>query len=199
MASVYSQIATHFSETRYKPWPGVVDFLNSIPAGSTVLDLGCGNGKYLSVRKDLNLYACDACPELVAIARSKHPHCDVLIADGCALPYATASMDFVFSIAVFHHISVDQRRTFLNEVRRVLKPDGQFFLTVWAPSAVRPNWTPRGKGDFDVPWHDKYSQQKLQRPYHIFQINELQSYLSLFEILKSCEEKSNWYILCQKK
>jgi ubiquinone/menaquinone biosynthesis C-methylase UbiE len=31
---------------RYRPWPGVVDFLKDIELGSIVLDVGCGNGKY---------------------------------------------------------------------------------------------------------------------------------------------------------
>ncbi len=37
---IYSQIATHFSDTRYKPWPKIAEFLNSLPAGSIVTDIG---------------------------------------------------------------------------------------------------------------------------------------------------------------
>ena len=37
---IYSQIATHFSDTRYKPWPRIAEFLNSLPAGSLVADIG---------------------------------------------------------------------------------------------------------------------------------------------------------------
>ncbi|KAJ1471029.1 hypothetical protein T484DRAFT_1599061, partial [Baffinella frigidus] len=47
---VYDTIAEHFSNTRYKPWPKVGDFLIGLPAGSAVADVGCGNGKYLGVR-----------------------------------------------------------------------------------------------------------------------------------------------------
>jgi alkylated DNA repair protein alkB family protein 8 len=50
---VYNDIAHNFSDTRHKPWPGVVDFLRSFPSGSLVLDIGCGNGKYMNVRNDL--------------------------------------------------------------------------------------------------------------------------------------------------
>ena len=39
--NVYSQIASHFSDTRYKPWPRVVQFLQQrLPAGSLVADVG---------------------------------------------------------------------------------------------------------------------------------------------------------------
>lgn len=50
---VYNQIATHFSETRYSTWPGVAKFITSMQAYSTMLDVGCGNGKYLGFRRDL--------------------------------------------------------------------------------------------------------------------------------------------------
>ncbi|ORY69406.1 hypothetical protein BCR35DRAFT_294516 [Leucosporidium creatinivorum] len=44
---VYDQIALDFSRTRHTRWPFVSQFLASLPAGSVVLDAGCGNGKYL--------------------------------------------------------------------------------------------------------------------------------------------------------
>uniref|UniRef100_A0A8C3M4W7 tRNA (carboxymethyluridine(34)-5-O)-methyltransferase ALKBH8 n=1 Tax=Chrysolophus pictus TaxID=9089 RepID=A0A8C3M4W7_CHRPC len=50
---VYEEIATHFSSTRHSPWPRVVEFLRSLPEGSIVADVGCGNGKYLGINKDL--------------------------------------------------------------------------------------------------------------------------------------------------
>ena len=50
---VYEKIAPHFSNTRYKPWPKIAEFLNSLEPGSVVADVGCGNGKYLGVNKNL--------------------------------------------------------------------------------------------------------------------------------------------------
>lgn len=46
---VYDKIAPHFSNTRYKPWPKIAKYLESLPIGSLNLDVGCGNGKYLGV------------------------------------------------------------------------------------------------------------------------------------------------------
>ena len=48
---VYESIAGHFSETRHSPWPRVSAFLDSLPSTAVVLDVGCGNGKYLGVRR----------------------------------------------------------------------------------------------------------------------------------------------------
>ena len=49
---VYEKIAPHFSNTRYKPWPKVQEFMDNIPPGSFVADVGCGNGKYLGCNQE---------------------------------------------------------------------------------------------------------------------------------------------------
>lgn len=45
---VYEEIAGHFSGTRHTQWPLVAKFLAQQPQNSLVLDVGCGNGKYLT-------------------------------------------------------------------------------------------------------------------------------------------------------
>ena len=50
---VYNQIAHNFSDTRHTPWPRVVAFLRTFSPGAFVLDVGCGNGKYMNTRNDL--------------------------------------------------------------------------------------------------------------------------------------------------
>lgn len=73
---VYQQIAGHFSATRYKvccdgtddcpqtnflsqPWPVVERFLKELNPGAVGLDVGCGNGKYLTVNRDVFIIASD--------------------------------------------------------------------------------------------------------------------------------------------
>ena len=56
--TVYNQIASHFSQTRYSAWPGVSNFLSSMSPYSSLLDVGCGNGKYLGIRKDVYCVKC---------------------------------------------------------------------------------------------------------------------------------------------
>lgn len=45
---VYDKIATHFSDTRSKLWFNVMEFIELFPSGSVLIDVGCGNGKYLN-------------------------------------------------------------------------------------------------------------------------------------------------------
>lgn len=49
---VYDAIAPHFASTRFAVWPKVRAFLEGLPRGALVADVGCGNGKYFAVRRD---------------------------------------------------------------------------------------------------------------------------------------------------
>ncbi len=50
---VYNEIAHNFSDTRHKPWPRVAEFLRTFHSGALILDVGCGNGRYMDTRHDL--------------------------------------------------------------------------------------------------------------------------------------------------
>ncbi|KAH9218619.1 S-adenosyl-L-methionine-dependent methyltransferase, partial [Leptodontidium sp. 2 PMI_412] len=106
---VYEQIASHFSSTRYKPWPIVESFLQSLAPGSIGLDIGCGNGKYLAVNKDIFIIGSDRSSNLVKIARHHEPHAAV-VADSLSLPHQDGRFDFAICIAVVHHLSTRERR-----------------------------------------------------------------------------------------
>ncbi|KAL8270898.1 hypothetical protein Esti_005192 [Eimeria stiedai] len=47
---VYDKIAPHFNHTRYRPWPRVTAFIESLEENALLVDVGCGNGKYLHCR-----------------------------------------------------------------------------------------------------------------------------------------------------
>lgn len=42
-----------------QPWPIVEQFLKELPPGAIGLDIGCGNGKYLTVNPDIFIIASD--------------------------------------------------------------------------------------------------------------------------------------------
>ncbi|KAG5354231.1 hypothetical protein C0989_003744 [Termitomyces sp. Mn162] len=50
--AIYDEIASHFSSTRYKPWPVISAFMSSLSTGWVGLDAGTGNGKYLPLPLD---------------------------------------------------------------------------------------------------------------------------------------------------
>jgi alkylated DNA repair protein alkB family protein 8 len=194
---VYDTIAGHFSETRYKPWAGVRTFLATVPSGSSILEIGCGNGKNLGERPDCIVFGCDPCKPLLDYAQSQYPSANLVVANGLALPYTTASMDVVLSIAVFHHLAtVGARRQFLKEFARVYKGTAGGMLTVWSHESVEPSWQPLvERGDYLVPWTHKQDGTVYQRYYHVFDKEEL---VELFEgilpIREVTSECGNWYV-----
>uniref|UniRef100_A0A8C8ZDF4 tRNA (carboxymethyluridine(34)-5-O)-methyltransferase ALKBH8 n=1 Tax=Prolemur simus TaxID=1328070 RepID=A0A8C8ZDF4_PROSS len=128
---VYEEIARHFSSTRHSPWPRVVEFLKALPSGSTVADIGCGNGKYLGINKELHMIGCDRSQNLVDICREKH--FQAFVCDALAVPVRSGSCDACISIAVIHHFATAERRVAaLQELVRLLRPGGKALIYVWA-------------------------------------------------------------------
>lgn len=182
--SVYETIASHFSSTRYKPWPFVASFLSSLAPGSVGLDVGCGNGKYLDVNRDLVIFGSDRSANLARLARdlkvlgksedgkekekvSLATGADVVgVADGLDLPFGgSRRVDFAICIAVIHHLSTRDRR--VEGVRALLDcvtpRTGKVLVYVWAleQGSSRRGWD-EGTADQDqlVPWVLKSNKPK---------------------------------------
>ncbi|XP_054015157.1 alkylated DNA repair protein alkB homolog 8 isoform X3 [Hylaeus anthracinus] len=128
---VYEKISSHFDETRHKQWPNVSKFLQSLSPGDILLDVGCGNGKYLHEQKHIFKIGCDRSQNLMKICHSKN--FEVFLSDCLYLPYKSNSLDAAISIAVIHHLSTHERRKqAISELARVLKPNGKCLIYVWA-------------------------------------------------------------------
>ena len=180
----YNSIAEDFSSTRRFVWQGLEPLCYYASSGDKVLDLGCGNGRLLQIFKDIkiNYTGADNSEKLIAIAKKTYPSATFLVADTLQLPFPSGSFDKIYSIAVLHHIpSGELRHQFIQEAKRVLKPDGLLILTVWDL------WRGRGRKlnfkygilkilrlsrldfkDVFVPWAKKY-----QRYVHCFTKKEL--------------------------
>lgn len=128
---IYDNIADHFSGTRYSQWPRVSQFLKQFSNGSVILDVGCGNGKYLSVEKNRFNIGCDRSSGLLNVCRSKQ--LNVFRCDCRSVPIRSSSADGVISIAVIHHLANKSRRLeAIIEIARILRSGGLGLIYVWA-------------------------------------------------------------------
>jgi len=149
--AVYDKIAPHFSHTRYKPWPKVKEFLDSIPDDSLIADVGCGNGKYLSVNPNLFAVGSDRSINLLEIAQEKNEKAQTFVADCLKLPIRSGIFDAAISIAVIHHLSSSGLRIqAIREMARILKPGGVALIYVWAFEQKGKQFASQ---DVFVPWH----------------------------------------------
>lgn len=131
---VYEKIAPHFSNTRYKPWPKIQAYLESLPIGSLNCDVGCGNGKYLGANKKKILsIGTDRSHNLLKICRERDSGFQTFFCDSLKLPVRDGIFDSVISIAVVHHFSTPTLRVAaIREMHRILKIGGRVLIYVWA-------------------------------------------------------------------
>lgn len=134
----YRSVAKDFSRTRHTVWPSTMKYLQTINDvsqdnhRSKVLEVGCGNGKnIMPIYQNIEFEGTDLCDELLDICKERG--LIVRKSDGCNLPYADNSFDHVFSIAVIHHLSTEDRRhAFIDEMIRVCANGGHIIFQVWA-------------------------------------------------------------------
>ncbi|KAL0258741.1 tRNA methyltransferase, has a role in tRNA modification [Diplodia seriata] len=222
---VYEQIASHFSSTRYKPWPIVERFLKGLPDGAVGLDIGCGNGKYLAVNPNVYIVASDRSTNLAKIATRHQPH-SAIVADNLSLPHPPAAFDFAISIAVIHHLSTPERRVEATRaVLEQLKADGRALVYVWAleQKDSRRGWDEGHEQDVMVPWVMNKNQPKkakknnlaseqtdaapveepktFHRYYHLYRKGELEHDIELAggDVVEAGYEKDNWWAIMKPK
>ena len=104
-------------------------------AGRTVLDAGCGMGRFAEVCADAgaDVHAIDLSTAVEAAARNLGHRSNVAFyqADIMNLPFPDATFDAIYSIGVLHH-TPSTKRAFLSLVR-LLKPGGR--IAIWVYSA----------------------------------------------------------------
>lgn len=135
---VYNEIGSHFSETRHSPWPNVESFIKGLASGAVMIDVGCGNGKYLGLNDGIVKMGCDRSDALLQVCLERE--FNVFQCDCLALPLRDSSVDAAISIAVIHHLATSERRmTAINEMVRVLVTGGTALIYVWAKDQQKDN------------------------------------------------------------
>ncbi|CAG2062980.1 unnamed protein product, partial [Timema podura] len=134
--TVYEEIADHFSDTRHKPWPNVLSFVQSLPPGALLVDVGCGNGKYFGHNSAIYEVGCDSSFGLAQVCRERG--FQVFNCNCLALPLRSGIADGCISIAVIHHLATKERRSrALREIVRTLRFGGKALIYVWAKDQER--------------------------------------------------------------
>ncbi len=146
---------TQFYQQGDLPWdqelppPEVVEMVKSLPAGRA-LDLGCGVGRasrFMAAR-GWHVDAVDFVPQAIDMARERS-------ADFPTITYHAASVtdlhflhppyDFAVDVGCGHALSGDMLTAYVDEVARLLKPDGLFLLYGRIQKSGEPNeFGPRG-------------------------------------------------------
>lgn len=193
----YDLIAEYFKNTRVFTWKWTDNFISKINNNSLILDIGSGNGRNTKYNNHI-IFGLDISFEqlkmnqLNYIKKNMENKSNIctnfdIQANMIKIPFKDNSFDAIISIASFHHLSTfDERIMCLQEMKRVLKPDGKILISVW--SINQPEKTKRkfiNYGDTIVNWNTNRKDNNgdfiiIPRYYYIFELNEIKSLLEKY-------------------
>ena len=157
-----------------------------------LLNIGCAHGPdFLPFKDGFDLYGVDFSPEMLKFAEKYSQKfgfaVELTLADVRRLPYPDDTFDWAISVATYHHVKGEDHLEALNELKRVLKPGGEAFITVWNRWQPRFWFKPKEVG---VPWRKKG--KTLYRYYYLFSYPELERLAKKagFEVTKSFPESA---------
>ena len=196
---VYNTIAKNFNQKRYKVWDKVAEFLDGLVPNTSMLEIGCGNGKNMLYRTDLQTKGIDISEKQVSICKAKG--LDVEKSNMTVLPFDDSVFDSIICIATYHHLDNDiDRKKAVLEMYRTLKVGGKVLICVWAME--QPAFTKRTFTSCDemVSW--KLGSETYYRYYHIYKEGDLQAeikmFCPLFKIDSVFYDCGNWYSILSK-
>ncbi|MFC7154598.1 class I SAM-dependent methyltransferase [Halomarina halobia] len=172
----YDRIASHFAQTREYPWPEVEAFVEGAEGVRTALDLGCGNGRHaeLLAERAERVVGLDLSRGVLATTRERAAtrgfDLDLVQGDASSLPLRTDGVDLAVYVAALHHLpSRALRRASLDDLARVLAPDGRALVSVW--SVTHSTFDATEGFDTTVGW-TLPGGEVVERYYHVYDPEE---------------------------
>jgi ubiquinone/menaquinone biosynthesis C-methylase UbiE len=161
--------------------------------GGKLLNIGCAHGPdFLPFKDNFELWGADFSEKMVRMAQRYAAkfgfEAKLKVADALFLPYADSTFDWAIAVATYHHIKGDAKREeALKELKRVLKPGAEIFITVW--NRWQPAFWVKGK-ETQIAWN--YKGVPLYRYYYLFSYGELNRLLTRcgFKVIRMFPEKT---------
>ncbi len=130
----YNAVADEYEERVETLRPVTVNALSDLtsllPAGSRVLDIGCGVGYTVEVLNSLGMNAegIDIAPAMIAYARKRSPESTFAVGDFLEVDYPTQAYDAVLLWAFIHLFPKDTALAIFEKVIGILKPGGYILI-----------------------------------------------------------------------
>lgn len=114
--------------------------LVSLKSGEKLLDAACGTGRLLRLLeseqlpklKEVELFGIDIDPEMIIRAKSDAPDDTAIkfkVASATDLPFTKGTFSWVVSTLAAHHLDDNEKKKFITEAFRTLKPGGRLLIS----------------------------------------------------------------------
>jgi len=194
MKEVFEEIAESWYQVRhYSRFRQELEEVARRWCKGKLLNIGCAHGPdFLPFRNNFELLGMDFSSGMIRLAQKYAQKFNfkvsLVVADACFLPYRENVFDWAISVAALHNITgKEARRKALYELKAVLKPGGEAFITVW--NRWQPRFWLRSK-EVEIPWRLK--NKTVYRYYYLFSYRELKELTAEvgFEVVAIFPEKS---------
>jgi ubiquinone/menaquinone biosynthesis C-methylase UbiE len=183
----WDRIAESFHHTRRFSWDFCTSFISSFPKKSICADLGCGNGRHLiplskqcyrSIGFDISRNLLNI--TLINLKKNNIENCALVKGDLCSIPFQSNSIDHIIYIAALHNIKGKRNRIeSLQEVHRILKPNGTALISVWSKNQERfenmNSLKDKNSEPGDILIHWRQHNLNIPRFYHLYEKNEFKN------------------------
>ena len=136
---MFRRLAFNFWYFRKPPWdsgispPELLEFIQTHPAGKAI-DLGCGTGTNVITlaKAGWQVTGVDFAPRAIRMAKNKAKRekisADLRIGDATRLDNITERYDLALDIGCFHTLSQTGKLDYLNQLDRILTPNGFWLM-----------------------------------------------------------------------
>jgi SAM-dependent methyltransferase len=121
----------------------------------SILDFGCGSGRIVRWFGDVTprsrLFGCDINSEAIQWCKQNIQFCDFIHSNPVPpLPYTDHSFDLIYGISVVTHLDEGLQLSWLDELRRLIKPGGVILLSVHGEDKAPTDLNPEERQQYDA-------------------------------------------------
>lgn len=204
----YAKHNESFDKSRFMEWEGFNNVLKYITKDTKILDLGCGNGRFLEFLNNKNTQfdsylGIDNSADFInknklKFSNAKFEERDILN----QIDEITNKYDLVVIFGVSHHIPYEEyRKEWFQKIKNLISKNGTLVISFWefdikkADQKFSPKIYKPQKGDYFLGWKDDFSQHRFC---HYYDEKELQNIISIFqgfEVSEIFSKDKNKYLI----